>query len=245
MAWKFMRWYYGQMDVVYAPSESTRRELVQQGIQERKVKLYPRGIEIDRFHPSKRNGFYKAIIDESDYFKFLYVGRVSKEKNLELLVKTFSELVQINDRVFLTVVGDGPYLEEMKAAMQNLPCLFTGTLKGELLSAAYASSDMFVFPSTTDTFGNVILEAQASGLPVIVTDQGGPHENMIDGKTGVVVSGDYESSLLEAMLSVSQNTVSVDEMKTQARLYAESRSFDAAFIQNWHMFDEIEKQRAS
>jgi glycosyltransferase involved in cell wall biosynthesis len=245
MTWKFIRWYYGQMDVVYAPSESTRQELVQQGIKAEKVKLYPRGIDIVRYHPSKRNGFYKAIIDESQYFKFLYVGRVSKEKNLELLAKAFRKLVQCNDKVFLTVVGDGPYLTEMKAAMQNLPCHFTGTLKGDLLSAAYASSDMFVFPSTTDTFGNVILEAQASGLPVIVTDLGGPHENMVNGKTGVVVPGECESGLLKAMQSLSRNKASVDEMRTQARLFAEGRSFEAAFIKTWHMFDEIERQKAS
>ena len=88
----------------------------------------------------------------------------------------------------------------------------------------------------------MILEAQASGLPVIVTDQGGPHENMIDGETGRVITGGEVSSLLETMQSLSRNPESVKKMGTRARSYTESRSFEAAFVQTWHMFDEVEQQ---
>jgi len=245
MAWKFILWYYDQLDVIYAPSKSTRRELVRKGIKKRKVKVYPRGIDIDQFHPSKRNGFFKAHIQGKQYFKFLYVGRVSKEKNLDLLAKAFRKLAGRKQDAFLTIVGDGPYLDEMKADMQNLPCLFTGYLKGEALSAVYASSDAFVFPSTTDTFGNVILEAQASGLPVIVTDQGGPSEIMVDGKTGRVIRGGCHKSLFEAMLEFSQNLDTVRNMRTQARHYTENRSFEAAFMQTWKMFGDMTDDRSA
>ncbi len=124
--------------------------------------------------------------------KLLYVGRVSKEKNLQMLVRSFITISESRPDVQMIVVGDGPYLEEMRQALADYSCIFTGYLDGEDLAAVYASSDLFVFPSTTDTFGNVVLEAQASGIPVIVTDAGGPQENMLDGQTGLVVKADDE-----------------------------------------------------
>ena len=87
-----------------------------------------------------------------------------------MLVRSFITISQSRPDVHMIVVGDGPYLEEMRQALVDYSCTFTGYLDGEDLAAVYASSDLFVFPSTTDTFGNVVLEAQASGIPVIVTD---------------------------------------------------------------------------
>ena len=133
------------------------------------------------------NGFYEKHFHIREAVRLLYVGRVSKEKNLHLLADAFRSMCRTQPDIHLGVVGDGPWLEEMKAEMADAPCTFTGYLEGQELSAAYASADFFVFPSTTDTFGNVVLEAQASGLPVIVTDQGGPCENLIPGQTGLIV----------------------------------------------------------
>jgi glycosyltransferase involved in cell wall biosynthesis len=107
---------------------------------------------------------------------------VSKEKNLHLLVQAYRQLAESIDDLLLTIVEDGPYLGEMKKETADLPCLFTGRLDGKELEAVYAFSDVFVFPSTTDTLGNEVLEAQASGIPVIVTDCGGPAENIIPEK---------------------------------------------------------------
>ena len=202
MAWKFVLWYYDQMDLIYAPSRSTRDELVNKGISSDKIKIYPCGIDTHRFNPAKRNGFYKKWHCDGRTTKLIYVGRVSREKNLHLLCDAFRRLVQSTPAVTLAVVGDGPYLDEMKAETRGLPCIFTGRLEGDDLDAAYASSDVFVFPSTTDTFGNVVLEAQASGIPVIVTDQGGPAENIIPEQTGLVVPGDCARSIFTAMASL-------------------------------------------
>ena len=104
----------------------------------------------------------------------LFVGRISKEKNLDTLVASTRKLADWKLAVRPLFVGDGPYLSEMKRLLPD--ALFTGYLRGEELADAYASADFFVFPSTTDTFGNVVLEAQASGLPVIVSDVGGPRD---------------------------------------------------------------------
>ncbi len=107
-----------------------------------------------------------------DSVKFLYVGRVSKEKNLEVLAMSFTAIVDAGNVCCLIIAGDGPFRKELELLLQGYPVLFTGFLSGEELHTTYASSDVFVFPSTTDTFGNVVLEAQASGLPVIVSDEG-------------------------------------------------------------------------
>ena len=127
-------------------------------------------------------------------------------------------------------------MEEMQASMNGLPCHFAGYLKGDDLVQAYASSDAFVFPSVTDTFGNVVLEAQASGLPVIVTDQGGPCENMVHEETGMVVPGGSASALRSAMQYLTGDPARVARMGKAARQYVESRSFEAAFLKTWEMF---------
>ena len=247
LAWKFVLWYYDQMDLIYAPSRSTRDELVAKGISSDKIRIYPRGIDINRFNPAKRNGFYKKWNDGRKSTKLIYVGRVSREKNLHLLSEAYRRLVQSTSSVTLAIVGDGPYLDEMKRETADLPCIFTGRLEGGDLDAAYASSDIFVFPSTTDTFGNVVLEAQASGLPVIVTDQGGPAENVLPEKTGLVVKANCVQSIFDAMASLVADPRKRRQMGKNARSYMEDRSFEAAFNETWEMFGSInaEKQAMS
>jgi glycosyltransferase involved in cell wall biosynthesis len=239
--WKFSIWYYNQMDVVYVPSKATGIELENKGIKKEKIAFYPRGIDTERFHPSKRNGFFRNRfgMDPTD-LKLLYVGRVSKEKNMPFLAKAFKHLVDVRPDIRLIVVGDGPYLSEMKTSLTGLPATFTGFLSGEDLAQAYASSDLFIFPSTTDTFGNVVLEAQASGLPVIVTDKGGPKENLVPDKTGFVVSTETVDAFIKAVLKLANNPQLLKKMKRHAREYMENRSFEAAYIQLWDSYREHE-----
>jgi glycosyltransferase involved in cell wall biosynthesis len=121
----------------------------------------------------------------------LYVGRVSKEKDLDIIVAAWSKLR--GNGASLAFVGDGPYLKELRQLVPD--AAFTGILAGLDLARAYASSDVFLFPSTTDTFGNVILEALACGLPCVVSDQGGPKDLIAHGQTGFITraldAGDF------------------------------------------------------
>ncbi len=236
LAWKYVLWYYDQMDVIYAPSQATRDELVAKGINPAKVRVYPRGIDIERFHPAKRNGIFKKQYRLPEGIRLLYVGRVSKEKNLHLLAEAFERLVAEGQPVQLVVVGDGPDLAEMKARLNGRPCCFTGYLNGEALAAVYASADLFVFPSTTDTFGNVVLEAQASGIPVIVSDQGGPCENILDGRTGLICKADDADSLLAAIRTLMTAPERRRTMGQAARHYLEERSFENAFLSLWEQY---------
>jgi glycosyltransferase involved in cell wall biosynthesis len=126
----------------------------------------------------------------------------------------------------------------MRQVMAGRSCAFTGYLAGEELAEVYASCDLFVFPSTTDTFGNVVLEAQASGLPVVVTDSGGPQENVINGETGVIVPGDDEEGLCNAINLLLADPDRLRKMGRAARNHVKQRSFEAAFQASWKMYEE-------
>ncbi len=236
LVWRYTIWYYDQTDLVFVPSNSTADELIRKGISADKIQLFPRGIDTQRFHPSKRNGYLEDRYGIRAGIKLLYVGRISREKNLQHLEKVFRVLVEAHPDVHLVLAGDGPYLSEMQENMKGLPCTFTGYLEGEDLAAVYASSDLFVFPSTTDTFGNVVLEAQASGIPVIVTDLGGPRENLISGKTGLIVDAGDARAFFEAIDSLIRDPKRMQQMGRAARKYMEDRSFESAFNRTWKLY---------
>jgi glycosyltransferase involved in cell wall biosynthesis len=238
LMWKYIVWFYNQMDVVYVPSRSTAEELAAKGINPDKMKVYPRGVDVERFNPDKRNGFLQSRYHLAEGTKLLYVGRVSKEKDLEILGRAFRTLAQNHVDLHLVVVGDGPYLEEMRQDLVDTPCLFTGYLEGEDLAEVYASCDLFLFPSATDTFGNVVLEAQASGLPVIVTDSGGPRENVLPGQTGLIIPAHDEAALHQAVEKLIADPDHLKEMGRLARDYVRERSFDHAFQQSWELYEE-------
>jgi glycosyltransferase involved in cell wall biosynthesis/predicted metal-dependent phosphoesterase TrpH len=240
LVWKYTLWYYNQMDHIYVPSQSTGSELKEKGVAAGKIRVFPRGIDIERFHPRKRDvRLVEARFGLRPGMKLVYVGRVSKEKNLPLLGQVFHSLTKTGAEVQLVVVGDGPYGREFQDIMRGTPTTFTGYLEGEELAILYASCDVFVFPSTTDTFGNVVLEAQASGLPVIVTDMGGPRENLIPGETGLVVKGEDGQALLEAIRTLLGDAERRHRMGEAARRYMEDRSFERAFDQTWNLYQEL------
>jgi glycosyltransferase involved in cell wall biosynthesis len=164
------------------------------------MKPLPRWVDTDSYSPHMRKpGFWESRGAAPGRTVLLYVGRVSREKGLEMLVDAFKELADAGAAIALAVIGDGPYREEMETSLAGHPAVFTGYLTGEELQRGYASADVFVFPSATDTFGNVVLEAQASGLPVIVSDEGGPRELVVDGETGVVFRAGSSANLTSAI----------------------------------------------
>jgi glycosyltransferase involved in cell wall biosynthesis len=240
LMWSFVVWYYNQMNVVFVPSHATGEELISKGVLSEKIRFYERGVDLDRFHPAKRNGFFrrKFSVDHT-HLKLLYVGRVSREKNLPFLVDVFKSVFSRHPQTSLVVVGEGPFCAEMKQALAGYPVLFTGLLEGEDLAEAYASSDIFLFPSTTDTFGNVVLEAQASGLPVIVSDMGGPRENLIPDKTGLIVPVGRIDAFVSAVSRLIENRSLRRMMGEHARMYVKNRAFDTAFLRFWQNYPEF------
>ncbi|HEC97642.1 MAG TPA: glycosyltransferase [Nitrospirae bacterium] len=223
-AWNYIIWFYSQMDEVLVPSKSTEKQLIEKGLSPEKIRPLPRWVDTGVFSPVKRNEGMWQSHGLNGEMKFLYVGRISREKNLELLADAFIETISRGFCVDLVVVGDGPYRAELEKRLSGYPVLFTGFLEGEALSAIYASSDVFVFPSTTDTFGNVVLEAQASGLPVIVSDKGGPRELMVDNETGVVISADNKTLLADALELFLTNREKAGIMGENARRFVENKA---------------------
>ena len=199
VAWRYVLWFYRRLDEVLVPSAATRRDLIARGLQASKVKPLPRWVDTERFTPHKRDPLLFDHGPMSERLVFLYAGRVSREKNLELLSAAFRLLCSRGFPACLVVAGDGPYRVEMEASLRGWPAEFLGFQDQETLATTYASCDVFVFPSATDTFGNVVLEAQASGLPVIVSDRGGPRELMRTGRTGFAVPAGDVTAFAAAM----------------------------------------------
>jgi glycosyltransferase involved in cell wall biosynthesis len=230
ITWRYMAWYYGHTKLILAPSFDTKRELEKR--LSVPIRIFSRGIETRQFNPKYRRD---RLIEEHRIERpiALYVGRISVEKGLEVLVQIFRD----RRRPQLVVVGDGPYLDEMKKALPN--AIFLGFMKGEALSEIYASSDFFLFPSTTDTFGNVVLEALSSGLPAIVSDKGGPKELVKDGETGFVVKADNTEEFEEKIDLLTEDPGLRREMSKNAVRYAKARSWDKVFSRLFAIYKEV------
>jgi len=180
----------------------------------------PRGVDAELFHPAKR----KRNSEDRD-FVLGFVGRLSVEKNVALLARIQDELERMGVTNFhFLIVGRGG---EEGWLRERLPrAEFTGVLRGEALAEAYASMDLFVFPSHTDTFGNVVLEALASGVPAIVTPDGGPATIVRDGVTGWIVGDDDFATAIAGVLA---NPARHAQMREAARSYALTASWDSVF----------------
>jgi glycosyltransferase involved in cell wall biosynthesis len=210
--------FYSLAQVLFAPNPDLCALL--ERTTGRECHLMPRGVDAELFHPSKRRR------DPNDRDQVLgFVGRLSIEKNVTLLAQIQDELEQRGHKSFrFLIVGHGG---EESWLRERLPrAEFTGVLKGEALSAAYANMDLFVFPSHTDTFGNVVLEALASGVPAIVTPDGGPKTIIHDGVTGrIVEDAEFTSAVAGVLADPEQHA----GMRRAARSYALTMSWDAVF----------------
>jgi phosphatidylinositol alpha 1,6-mannosyltransferase len=181
LGWRMLRRFYARCERVYAPSRSIVAELAEHDI--RNTELWSRGIDLARFGPEHRSRELRTLARADDETPvLLMVSRLVKEKDMADLVGMEGELRRRGSRHRLVLVGDGPMRAELEAALPD--AFFAGHQDGEALARWYASGDVFVFPSTTETFGNVVAEAQASGLPTVVVDRGGPPDQVEPGETG-------------------------------------------------------------
>ena len=248
-AWRFMRWFYGQLDRVATPSHDTLRNLAAHGFAESRLRVVGRGIRQDLFSPEFRDPGVRDAWQRSAgrpiSHWLLYVGRVSREKNLSCLAGAFKLLCQSRNDVGLVVTGDGPYLDELKTELAALPAVFTGVQKKETLARTYASADLFVFPSETDTLGVVLLEAQASGLPVLVSDSGGPKDCMVPGVTGEIVKPMNATLLARAASGLLSNRKWMQDAAYAARRHARQHTPERSFDAFWSLHEWPESQRAS
>jgi glycosyltransferase involved in cell wall biosynthesis len=232
VTWRYMHWFYGQLDTVFVNSEEYRESWIKRGFDPAKLRIFPRGLDTELFHPTRRDpAFFETFGATNGQVRLLYVGRVSREKDLDLLAQAYRRLRDEGLSIQLVVVGHGPY---SKAFSESLPeAIFTGYLRGKDLAAAYASADVFVFPSTTDTFGNVIIEAQASGVPVVVSDSGGPKELVENNANGLITKSHDLDDFTRAVRSLVIDPKLRKQMGQHARQSVIDRTWPSAFRQFW------------
>ncbi|HEY4010700.1 MAG TPA: glycosyltransferase, partial [Acidobacteriaceae bacterium] len=208
---------YGLAQVLYAPNPPLCA-LLEQKIG-RPCHLMQRGVDTQMFSPAKR-----TRSDERQQPVLGYVGRLSAEKNVELLPPINAKLKAMGISPRWMIVGHGADEQLLRNALGD--AAMAGVLRGEALADAYANMDLLVFPSHTDTFGNVVLEALASGVPAVVTPHGGPAHIVRDGATGRVACDEQFASAIAGLLQPAQK---LDAMRAAAREYALGCSWDAVF----------------
>jgi phosphatidylinositol alpha 1,6-mannosyltransferase len=206
VGWRLLRRFYGRCARVYAPSESIIAELARHGI--RHTELWSRGIDLARFSPEHRSRELRTLAGAGEETPvLLMVSRLVKEKDMADLVEMERILRRRGTAHRLVLVGDGP-------------------MRGEL-ARWYASGDVFVFPSTTETFGNVVLEAQASGLPTVVVDRGGPPDLVAPGETGWIARANDPADLADRVEPLLRSAAERRRMGRAAREAARERDWAA------------------
>jgi glycosyltransferase involved in cell wall biosynthesis len=210
--------FYQLAKVLFAPNEELCDML--ERATGRPCYLMQRGVDTEWFSPAHRT----RQADESTVV-LGYVGRLSIEKNVKLLARVQRELATAGvDGVRFLIVGHGSDEAELRRELADAE--FAGVLRGAALAQAYANMDVLVFPSHTDTFGNVVLEALASGVPAVVTPDGGPKFIVRDGETGFVTDDDHFATAIAELVRDRQR---LDGMRLKARQYAMGCSWDAVF----------------
>lgn len=212
-----LTWFYRKAQLILAPNMELVGSL--QKRTGRPVFLMQRGVESDLFSPLRRRR-------STGRFRIGYVGRLTSEKNVRFLAELSHRLLALGHRDFeVVIVGQGSDAAWLREHVANV--VLTGVLHGVPLAEAYADMDLFVFPSTTDTFGNVILEALSSGVPAVVTSGGGPKFLVNHGATGYVASN--ESEFVDYVSSLLIDRAAHARMRAAARTYAAGISWDSVF----------------
>jgi glycosyltransferase involved in cell wall biosynthesis/predicted metal-dependent phosphoesterase TrpH len=219
-----LRAFYGACDVVLSPSPVSDERLAELGIASTKVARWGRGVDLDRFDPRLRDAEMFG-----GKFNVMYCGRLTREKGADLLADAFLRAHAEEPRLHLVLAGGGPEEPVLRERLGE-HATFLGWLSGGELPRAYASADAFLFASRTDTFGQVILEAQASGLPVVAAAEGGPMSLIADGETGLLAAPTAEA-LAAALLRVARTPALRDRLRKTALATVQERTWDASLRQ--------------
>ena len=218
LAWAGMRAAHRGATLNLCPSRATAEELARQGFEN--LAVWGRGVDSQRFHPKKRSADWRIRLSagEPERPLLLYVGRLSPEKRVDWL----ADLLEALPEARLAVVGDGPARGSLEARFAGRPAVFTGYLRGGDLAAAYASADCFVFTGANETLGNVVLEAMASGLPVVAPAAGGVLEHMRHEQNGLLFEPDSRAALIAATARLLADPALAARLARGARAEAEA-----------------------
>jgi glycosyltransferase involved in cell wall biosynthesis len=237
--WKYMKWFHRSFRRIFVPSKDTKRILEAQGMHP--VSLWTRGVDSRLFHPDRDREAARRKFGIKEPHILLYAGRLAPEKDLGTLLKTMGCIPEgIRERVHWLIVGDGPEFHPFaKETAGRGDVTMTGYVTGEELAGLYAAADLLVFPSSTETFGNVVLEALSSGTPAVVADKGGPAEIISDGRTGRICPAGRSESFADAIQELLENPAMLASMSREARKFAERQSWEAIMDQLLAEYKEI------
>lgn len=225
--WAFFRQVYNQADQVYVPSNFTKNQIEAHGFE--RVKVWSHGVDSQLYHPSKRSDQWRVQLmgGQTDKRLLLFVGRLAAEKRIHWLLP----VLRANPDTRLAIIGDGPARESLERQFKGTSTVFTGYLQGDDLAGAYASADIFTFPGANETFGNVVIEAMSSGLPVLVPDSGGVLDFVENGISGLFFDSEDPDSLPEAVQHLLNDPASAAQMGKAGRVRAEAMNWDTLNVE--------------
>jgi len=234
--WKFFKWFHAYAAINFVPSLHSAERLKAQGINN--LEIWGRGIDIENFSPAFFSRELRNQYARDNEALLIYVGRLAPEKEMERILGALEILDKRKIKYKFLFVGDGPLraaLEEKNMANVR----FLGYKSGRELKSLYAIADIFVFASRIETYGNVILEAMSSGVPVVAVFEGGVKENLIDNYNGVACRGGDERGMADAIGKLIDNEDLRKKMADNARTHAATKNWDALFASLFHQFDML------
>ena len=252
-----MRTFYKQFTTVLTRSTDYANRLQLLGINPKKIQRLTPGFDNTQFSPTFADpNIWKANSVPTQGLKIIFCGRISTEKNLPILTQHWPSIQQqienAGQQTQLIIIGDGPYRKTMQQKLANHNAHFLGFKHKQELATLYASADLFVFPSTTDTLGQVVMEAQASGIPVIATNQGGPKEVIIHNQptqpnskeTGLVLPIDNpqeQTAWTNAIVTLALNPTRRKAMAAAGIQHMKSFTFQSSFNHYWSIHEAARK----
>lgn len=224
ISWRYLSWFYNSCTHVYVPSQSMIEELIPQGF-DTDMRIWARGVNTDLFSPEKRDKAWRTSLGFSEGdIVITFVSRLVWEKELDTFRYSVQQMAASNNKVKALVVGAGPAKEELQKRMPEAK--YTGFLEGEELAKAYASSDVFLFPSHTETFGNVTLEAMSSGLPCLVADATGSKSLVEHGVNGCLAEPQNKDDFAKKLSLIVSDKTLRNEMSKASRRKALNYEWD-------------------
>lgn len=238
ISWNYLRKFYNKCDRVFVPSKNILDELTTKGF--KTTEYLPHGIDLSLFNKSFKSDEWKKSLNIYNKKVILFVGRLVWEKDLRTFTEIYDILTGLRNNVTFVLVGEGPIRKELEKLMPE--AIFLGFKSGKELSTIYASSDLFLFPSTTETFGNVVLEAMASGVVPICSDEGGASSSIVNNYSGVICKAKNAFDFSKKIVNLLNNQSEKETIENNCVEYASKQSWNNIFlIQYQHYIDVIKE----
>lgn len=240
LLWRYLGWFYSNCETLFVPTHSMQKQIEANRIKT-DFRIWSRGVEINRFHPANRNMLWRRKHGISDdQTVILFVSRLVWEKNLRAVIEVFKKYQQAEQKVVTLIAGDGPAMQQLQKELPET--VFIGQVQGDELTFAYASSDIFFFPSDTETFGNVTLEAMASGLPVVAANAGGNRSLVEHNVNGFLANSTDYPQFYKYISLLTEDSNLRNNMAVDSRKKAESFHWPVIFEKLIGDYEEVKNK---